>query len=171
MTDAFYSVPTNNIVDYKPRDQLAAEAQLAAFIEWAKQTLPKGIPNQVHSSICWEDGSWHQHGFYACSFRALGSTNVAPKAMQIPFTDFAKAILVYRRVYSQKKVMTIWLRALAGMGAALFELTGTQDVTRVSAAICNKACEDMDRRWTKGNTAYQHGKALEAIITLMRAKK
>ncbi|UNG19483.1 hypothetical protein [Stutzerimonas zhaodongensis] len=171
MTDAFYPVPTNNIVDYKPKNQLAAEAQLAAFIEWAKQTLPKGIPNQVHSSIRWEDGSWHRHGFYACSFTALGSTNVAPKAMQTPFTDFAKAILVYRRVYSQKKVMTIWLRALATMGVALFELTGTQDVTRVSAAVCNKACEDMDRRWTKGNTAYQHGKALEAIITLMRTKK
>lgn len=61
MTDAFYSVPTNNIVDFKPRNQLAAEAQLAAFIEWAKQTLPKGIPTQVHSSIRWEDGSWHRH--------------------------------------------------------------------------------------------------------------
>ena len=41
MTDAFYSEPTNNIVDFKPRSQLAADDQLAAFIEWAKQTLPK----------------------------------------------------------------------------------------------------------------------------------
>lgn len=171
MTDAFYSVLTNNIVDFKPRNQLAAEAQLAAFIEWAKQTLSKGIPNQVHSSIRWEDGSWHRHGFYACSFTMLGSINVAQKAMQAPFTDFAKAILVYRRVYLHKKVMTIWLRALAAMKVALFELTATQDVTRVSAAVCNNACEDLNRRWTKGNTAYQHGKALEAIITLMRAKK
>lgn len=51
MTDAFDSELTNNIVDFEPRSQLAAEAQLAAFIEWAKQTLPKGIPNRVHSSI------------------------------------------------------------------------------------------------------------------------
>lgn len=36
MTDAFDSEPTNNILDFKPRSQLAAETQLAAFIEWAK---------------------------------------------------------------------------------------------------------------------------------------
>lgn len=171
MTDAFYSEPTNNIVDFKPRSQLAAEAQLAAFIEWAKQTLPRGIPNRVHASIRWEDGSWHPHGCRGCSFTALGSTISAPKAMQAPFVEFAKAMLVYRRVYLQKKEVEGWLRALRTLEVALFELTGTRDVTRVSAAVCNKACEHMNRHWTKGNTAYQQGRALEAIIALMRAKK
>jgi hypothetical protein len=74
MTEAFDSEPTNNIVDFKPKSQLAAEAQLAVFIEWAKQTLPKGVPKRVHASIRWEDGSWHQHGFQGCNFAALGST-------------------------------------------------------------------------------------------------
>ncbi|MCQ4259786.1 hypothetical protein [Stutzerimonas stutzeri] len=171
MTDAFYSEPTNNIVVFKPRSQLAAEAQLAAFIEWAKQTLPKGIPNRVHASIRWEDGSWHPHGFEGCSFTALGTTKVAPKAMQAPFTEFAKAIVVYRRVYLQKKATKEWLRVLAALEVALFELTGTRDVTRVSAAVCNEACEHMSRHWTKGNTAYCFSKTLEAIIALMRAKK
>ena len=162
---------TENIVDFKPRSQLAAEAQLAAFIEWAKQTLPKGIPNRVHASIRWEDGSWHRHGFNSCSFTAFGSTKVAPKAMQAPFTEFAKAILVYRKVYLQKKAVKGWLRAMSALEVALFELTGTRDVTRVSAAVCNTACEHMNRHWTKGNTAYALSKALEVIITLMRAKK
>ena len=99
MTEAFDSEPTNNIVDFKPRSQLAAEAQLAAFIEWAKQTLPKGVPNRVHASIRWEDDSWHPHGVQSCSFTALGSTKAVPKAMQAPFTEFAKAMVVHRRVY------------------------------------------------------------------------
>jgi len=174
MTEAFDSEPpepTNNIVDFKPRSQLAAEAQLAAFIEWAKQTLPKGIPNRVHASIRWEDNSWHQHGVRACSFTALGSTKTAPKAMQAPFTEFAKAIVVYRRVYLQKKDITAWRRSLQALEAALFELTSTRDVTQVSAAVCNKACDHLNRHWTKGDTAYRHSKALEAAITLMRAKK
>ncbi len=162
---------TENIVDFKPKSQLAAEAQLAAFIEWAKQTLPKGIPNRVHASIRWEDDSWHQHGFGSCSFTALGSTIAARKAMQAPFTDFAKAILVYQKVISQKKAVYGWLNALKGLEAALFELTGARDVTRVSAAVCNKACEHMDRHWTKGDSAYLSSKSLDAIITLMRAKK
>ena len=150
MTEAFDSEPsepTNNIVDFKPRSQLAAEAQLTAFIEWAKQTLPKGIPNRVHASICWEDSSWHEHGLKSCSFTALGSTRVAPKAMQAPFTEFAKAIMVYRRVYLQKKVIRDWLSALKVLEAALVELTGTRDVTQVSAAVCNKACEHLSRHW------------------------
>ncbi len=174
MTEVFDSEPsepTNNIVDFKPRSQLAAEAQLVAFIEWAKQTLPKGIPNRVHASIRWEDGSWHPHGFQGCSFTALGSTKVAPKAMQAPFTEFAKAIAVYRRVYLQKKVIDDWLGALKTLEVALFELTGTRDVTRVSAAVCDTACNHMNRHWTKGDTGYRYGKALEAIITLMRDKK
>ncbi|UIP31979.1 hypothetical protein [Stutzerimonas kunmingensis] len=171
MTDAVYSEPTNNIVVFKPRSQLAAEAQLAAFIDWAKQTLPKGIPKRVHASIRWEDGSWHLHGFEGCSFTALGSTKVAPKAMQAPFMEFAKAIMVYRKVYLQKKAMRGWQGALSALEVALFELTGTRDVTRVSAAVCNIACEHMTRHWTKGNTAYLCSKSLEALITLMRASK
>ncbi|TRO36630.1 hypothetical protein [Ectopseudomonas mendocina] len=174
MTEVFDSEPsepTNNIVDFKPRSQLAAEAQLVAFIEWAKQTLPKGIPNRVHASIRWEDDSWHPHGFKGCSFTTLGSTKVAPKAMQAPFTEFAKALVVYRRVYLQKKSVDEWLFALRELEAVLFELTGTRDVTRVSAAVCSTACEHMNRHWTKGNTAYGISKALEAIITLMRDKK
>lgn len=174
MTEAFDSEPsepTNNIVDFKPRSQLAAETQLAAFIEWAKQTLPKGIPYRVHASIRWEDDSWHSHGVQSCSFSALGPTKTDPKAMQVPFTEFAKAMVVYRRVYLQKKDICNWLSALKALEAALFELTGTLDVTQVSAAVCNKACDHLNRHMTKGDTAYRYSKALEAIITLMRDKK
>ena len=162
---------TENLVDFKPKSQLAAEAQLAAFIEWAKQTLPKGIPNRVHASIRWEDGSWHPHGFHGCSFTALGSTRVVPKAMQAPFTEFAKAMAVYRRVFLQKKSTCDVLNALKALEVALFELTCTRDVTLVSAAVCSKACEYLDLHCTKGNTAYIYGRALEGVIALMRAKK
>ena len=161
----------NNVIDFKPQSQLAAEDQLAAFIEWGKLTLLKGIPNRVRASIRWEDTSWHQHGFKGCSFSALGSTRAAQKAMQAPFTDFAKAILVYRRVYLQKSQMTDWLNALKALEAALFELTGTRDVTQVSAATCNKACDHVQRQWTKGNSAYDISKSLDALINLMRGKK
>lgn len=171
MTDALDSEPTNNIADFKPMSQLAAEAHLAAFIEWAKDTLPKGIPNRVNESIRWEDSSWHPHGLTSCSFTALGSTKDAPKAMQAPFTEFAKAIMVYRRVYLQKKTLHDWVNALKALEVALYEVKSTRDVTRVSAAVCNKACYRMELHWTKGNSAYIHSKSLEAIITLMRDKK
>jgi hypothetical protein len=160
-----------NIVDFKPNSHLNAEAQLNAFLEWAKETLPKGIPDRVYASIRWEDESWHPHGFTGCAFTALGSTRNAPKKMQPPFTDFAKAILVYRRVYQTKKAVQDWLASMKALEAALVELTGTRDVTRVSAAVCNRACEHMETQWAKGDNAYTLGRLLETIITLMRDKQ
>ncbi len=161
----------SNIVDFKPKSHLAAEDQLNVFIQWAKATLPKGIPDRVHASIRWEDGSWHSHGFISCAFTALGSSTIAPVKMQHPFIDFAKSILVYRRVYQTKKSVYEWLNAMKALEVALFELTGTRDVTLVSAAVCNRACEHMKIHWKIGNSAYSFSKALENIITLMRDKK
>lgn len=171
MIDVVDAKPTNNVVDFEPKSHLDAETQLASFIQWAKETLPKGIPDHVHESIRWQDRSWHNHGFAGCSFTALGSTVAAPREMQPPFMEFAKAILVYRRVYAKMKTVGNWLATLKPLEAALVELTGTRDVTRVSAAVCNKTCELLSRHWTKGNNAYQLSKSLEVIITLMRAKK
>jgi len=171
MTKPFDSSSTDHIVDFKPKSHRDSEAQLEAFVQWAKQTLPKGIPDRVHESIRWQDRSWHKHGFTSCSFTALGSTIAAPKTMQPPFIEFAKAILVYRRVYSHKKSLQTWLCAIKALEAALVDLTGSRDVTRVTAAICNKACEHMNRHWTKGAVPYRHSKALVQIIALMRAKK
>jgi hypothetical protein len=163
--------PATTIFDFKPKDHLAAQAQLAAFIQWARQTLPKGIPNRVHASIRWEDGSWHRHGIGWCAFVELGSTRGAPKELQPPFADFAKAIVVHRRVYAQKKSVQDRMAALRALEIALIDLTGTRDVTLVSAAVCNRACDHLSRHWAKGNNAYAFGKALEKIISLMRTKK
>jgi len=161
----------SNIVDFKPKSHLAAEAQLNAFIRWAKTTLPKGIPDWVYASIRWEDEGWHAHGFKNCAFTALGSTRKAPKKMQPPFTDFAKAIMVHRRVYQAKKDLEGWHKPLKALEVALVELTGTRDVTRVSAAVCNLACAHMQSHWVKYDSSYVSAKALEKIITLMRDKK
>jgi len=161
----------SNIVDFKPKSHLAAEDQLNVFIQWAKATLPKGIPYRVRASIRWEDESWHSHGFDGCSFTALGSSISAPVKMQHPFTCFAKAILVYRRVYQTKKTADGLLISMKALEAALVELTGTRDVTLVSAAVCNRACEHMKTHWKAGNSAYSFSKDLEKIITLMRDKK
>jgi hypothetical protein len=161
----------SNIVDFNPKSHLAAEEQLNVFIQWAKATLPKGIPDRVHASIRWEDGSWHSYGFKGCAFTALGSSIIAPVKMQHPFTDFAKSILVHRRVYQTKKTVDEWLTSMKPLEVALVELTGTRDVTLVSAAVCNRACEHMKTHWKLGNNAYTFSKALENIISLMREKK
>lgn len=170
MTLTVDSKPKTNIVDFKPHSHLAAESQLKAFIAWAKETLPMGIPDLMYMSIRWEDDSWHPHGVDDCAFTALGSSRAAPRKMQPPFIDFAKAMMVHRRVYQTKKIVKDWLRSMQALEASLVELTGTRDVTRVSAAVCNRACEYMQSRGAKGNNAYIHSKALERIIALMRKK-
>lgn len=158
----------SNIIDFTPKADLDAAQQLDAFIAWAKGTLPKGIPNRVHASIHWEMDSWHQSGMKLASFTALNSPQYAKAEdksyMQPPFLDFAKAMLVYRRVYLGKKDIRGWLDAMKVLEFALVELTGTRDVTQTSAAVCNRACEHMRAKWTKGNNAYIASTRLEQLI-------
>jgi len=165
----------SNIIDFKPLSHLKAAAQLEAFITWAQATLPKGVPNQrVHAGIRWDMDSWHSSGISSCAFTAHGSPrNSNPKYkkfMQPPFMDFAKALIVYYRVFRGKKSAKDMLSGARILEVALVEVTGARDVTRVSAAICNRACEHLKAEYPDGNSAYIRSKYLEQIVVLMRDK-
>lgn len=165
----------SNVIDFKPLSHLKAAAQLDAFITWAQATLPKGVPNQrVHAGIRWDMDSWHNSGISSCAFTAHGSPrNSNPKYkkyMQPPFMDFAKALIVYYRVFQGKKSAKDMLSGARILEVALVEVTGARDVTRVSAAICNRACEHLKAEYPDGNSAYIRSKYLEQIVVLMRDK-
>ena len=165
----------SNITDFKAQSYLKAATQLDAFIAWAKDTLPKGVPNKrVYAGIRWDMDSWHKSGIPSCAFTAHRSPRNAKakdkKYMKPPFIDFAKAIIVYYRVYQGKKSAKDWVLAARILEATLVELSGTRDVTRVSAAICNRACEHLKNEYPDGNVAYNHSKSLEQIVQLMRDK-
>ncbi|EPG9351910.1 hypothetical protein [Stutzerimonas stutzeri] len=165
----------SNIIDFKPLSHLKAAAQLDAFLAWAKATLPKGTLNQrVHPGIRWDMDSWHNSGIKSCAFTAHGSPrNSNPKDkkyMQPAFMDFAKALIVYYRVFRGKKSAKDILSGARILEVALVEVTGSSDITRVSAAICNRACEKLKAEFPDGNSAYIRSKHLEKIIVLMRDK-
>jgi len=165
----------SDIIDFKPQSHLKAAAQLDAFIAWAQATLPKGIPNKlVHVGIRWDIDSWHKSGIHSCAFTAHGSPrNVKAqdkKYMQPPFMDFAKALVVYYRIFQGKKSAKEWLSTARVVETALVELSGTRDVTLVSAAICNRACEYFQTEHPVSDTAYRKSKNLEQIVHLMREK-
>lgn len=161
----------NDIIDFKPKAALGAAKQLEAFIAWAKSTLPKGIPDRAHTGIQWDMNSWHTVGMSGAVFTALGSPrNVSAEQrqyMQRPFIDFAKAIVVYDRVYRGQKNSKKWLPALRALEVALLELTGAGDVTQVSAAVCSQACECLQAHWANAENVYVAGKSLEKLIKLM----
>lgn len=166
----------NSIIDFKPQSHLKAAAQLNAFIAWAKATLAKGVPNErVRAGIRWDMESWHKFGISGCAFTAHGSPRYAKikdkKYIEPPFIDFAKAIVVYYRVFLGKKSAKEWLSAAKVLEVALVELSGTRDVTRVSAAICNRACEYFKKKYSDANAAYIYSKILEQIVKLMMDKK
>lgn len=84
--------------------------------------------------------------------------------------DFAKAVIVYHRVFQGKKSAKDILSGARILEVALVEVTGARDVTRVSAAICNRACEHLKAEYPDGNSAYVRSKYLEQIVVLMRDK-
>ncbi|MCH4562339.1 hypothetical protein MKP05_04225 [Halomonas sp. EGI 63088] len=164
----------SKIIDFKPQNHLKAAAQLNAFVAWATATLPKGVPNErVYAGIRWDMDSWHKSGVSNCAFTAHGSPRYAKakdkKYMQPPFIDFAKALVVYYRVFLGKQSVKGYLSAAKALELALVELSGTRDVTRLSAAICNRACEHFKTKHPD-YIAYQLSKNLERIVKLMREK-
>jgi hypothetical protein len=166
-----------DIIDFQPKEGLEAYEQLDAFVAWGKITLPKGIPNRVNENIRWDMDSWHRSGVKHAAFTAFKSPrNPTPETklyMQLPFKDFAKALVVYRCIFLEKKSSDSWLRCLKALEVALVELSGARDVTQVSAAVCNRACELIQLQWTRenNNNAYRIGKCLEQIVKLMVEKR
>lgn len=165
----------SQIIDFKPLSHAKAAAQLDAFITWAQSTLPKGVPNQrVHAGIRWDMDSWHNSGINSCAFTAHGSPRNANtkdrKFMRASFMDFAKALIVYHSVFRAKKSAKDMLSGLRVLEVALFDVTETSDPTRVSAAICNRACEHLKAEYPNGDSAYRRSKFLEQIVVLMRDK-
>lgn len=165
----------SKIIDFEPQSHLNSAAQMNAFIAWAKDTLLKGAANKrVHAGIRWDMDSWHKFGIEGCAFTAHGSPRYAKKKekkyMQSPFLDFVKAIIVYYKVYRGDKSILGWLAALRKLEFALVELSGKRDVTRVSSAIFNRACEHLKDSYPNGNHAYNKSKNLEQIFKLMKDK-
>ncbi len=165
----------SNITDFKPQAHLKAAAQLDAFISWAQATLQKGVPSRrVHAGIRWDMDSWHQYGLKACSFSAHGSSRGTKskyrKNMQPVFMDFAKAVIVYHGIFRSKVGVYGLLPSLRSLEVALRELTGTVDITLVSAAVCSRACEHLQSCYPNKNTAYTHAKYLAQVVSLMSEK-
>lgn len=165
----------SNITDFKPQAHLKAAAQLDVFISWAQATLPKGVlSKRVHAGIRWDMNSWHQYGLKACTFSAHGSPRSVRseyrKNMQPAFMDFAKAVIVYHGIFRNKKAVHGLLPSLRNLEVALRELTGTGDITLVSTAVCNRACEHLQAYYSNKNTAYTHAKYLSQVVSLMREK-
>jgi len=164
----------SNIVNFKPRADLDTAEQLGEFIAWAKETLPKGIPDLVHESIQWDMPSWHQSGVTRATFTALSSPKYACDNtrlyMQPPFIDFAKAIAVHVRVFLRKKSVGDWMSALRALEAALVEVKGTRDVSQVSASVCNRACEYLVEKYRAGKGARGKSLHIERIVKFMGKK-
>lgn len=165
----------NNIIDFNPLSKIKASEQLDAFIAWAKTTLPKGVKNhRVHAGVQWDMNSWHNSGIPSCGFTAHGSPRNSKSSdkiyMQPPFMDFAKAVIVHQRIFKGRKSAKDILSGLRILEVALVEITGTRDVTKVSASICHRACEHLKAEYPTGNSAYNRSKYLENIVTLMREK-
>lgn len=159
----------NSIISFKARKGLEAAINLAAFIDWAKITLPLGA--KVKDGIQWDADTWTFWGINrsrVSSFRARKGDK--DKLMAQPFRNFAKAVMVHRAV-KDEKTLDSWDMALKALEASLREITGNVDVTQTNAAVCAKACDLMRKKWPENeNGVYYASAALVQIMSLLREK-
>ncbi len=165
-----------NIVQFVPKAQATAEANLQAFIEAAKPILAS-YPN-VSS---WDENNWDLSGTVArsgsgdnriaCAFGDFdssqrssrkGPTKVDSGWMSEPFLSFAKAYILYARAIAGSLQVANALAALRVLEKALIEINAESAPHRTGPLVCNRAANLIQERYTDAS-AYRIGKALEAV--------
>jgi hypothetical protein len=173
-------VTATNIVQFVPKAQATAEANLQAFVETAKPILGS-YPN-VRS---WDENNWDLRGAIersghgdhriACAFGDFessrrssrkGSARAHSGWMSEPFLSFAKAYILYVRSINGSLQIANALAALRALEKALVDTHGESAPHRTGPLVCNRAANLIQERYTDA-AAYGVGKSLEAVTAFI----
>ncbi|MFW7523768.1 hypothetical protein ACODM8_06460 [Vibrio ostreicida] len=156
----------SHILQFKPKTDLTAQANLDAFIKWAKQVAEDSKGGLLYDSFSWDDLTWRTHGVNEAAFTRSGWTASNPVWMESPFVDFAKAIVIKRYCYDRFKSMQQYLDALRALEAALTSLQRAGVVTQITAEVCNTALGCIVTAYNE-KRAYSVSLALGKIVSWM----
>ncbi|MCY9811370.1 hypothetical protein [Aeromonas caviae] len=134
----------SHIAHFKARAELSAAQNLANLIALARNQIT--LWSELEG-FAWDAHDWPTH-FNKLRFLKLGERNlhssreIEPhQAMAAPFINFAKAYLRYTQHIQKTKTFKRTVAALQLLEAALLELEGTGDITRMAERHLDRAVE------------------------------
>ncbi|MBQ4854640.1 hypothetical protein IMW82_08155 [Rhodanobacter sp. B2A1Ga4] len=154
------------VVQFVPRAEREASANLAEFIRLAREDL-----TAFASGGAWDSDKW-QHNETVVVF----ATKTAPfdsysfKPMAEPFKQFAKAYIRYRYSHRPVKSLAMMLQALRCLEAGLLTACGRADVVLLTGAvmdICATKCREL---YSSEDVHHKTGLQMQAIFDFLREK-
>lgn len=140
---------------FKPNHELAAEANLKAFIAKCRNDL-----TVFGADLDWEAAVWPK----VMVFAKLGVTTRKPDPEQLmtsEFSDFAKAYFRYQQGHKPTGTRNEG-KALRAIEAALLQVSGTADIRDISIAVLDEAAMLARQHYSPG-AAYHCGREIERL--------
>ncbi|MEQ6475307.1 integrase [Comamonas sp. wu1-DMT] len=160
----------SNLVLFKPRRELSAEKNLAAFVAMCRDELTALGADLPFDEMKWDVTNHIKLKGKNGALRAVFSTwesadDSEPTPMAEPYAAFAKSYFRYQHAFCPTKSIGSRLAATRALGAALAE-HGSHDVTLVHGQVLNRAAQLIAVHYGK-DTAYRTGQQLEMLASFI----
>lgn len=155
------------VVQFVPRDDHDAKANLAEFIRLAKDEL-----TAFSAGGAWDRNRWEQGDtvvVFATKTADLGSYSYTPMAE--PFMELAKAYVRYSFSHNPVKSLAVTSHALRCLEAALVSTPGPAEIGKLNVAlmdICAAKCREF---FSSADVQCQTGQALKKIFDFLRENR
>jgi hypothetical protein len=153
----------DKIFHFKPKDELSANSNLESFIKKCRDEL-----TVFGADLDWDSVIWPK----VTVFSKLGVTTRRPTTEQEldgAFADFAKAYFRYQQGHKPTGTKNE-SKALRAVEAALLQVTGSADVSKLSISVLDEAAELAKQHYSEG-AAYHCGREIERLAVFVTENK
>lgn len=159
-----------NLVLFKPRRELSAEQNLAAFVSLCRDRLTIFGAELPFDKMTWDVTAYVRLKGKTNALRAVFSSwetanDREPTSLSEPYGAFAKAYVRYQHGLRPTKVIGFRIAATRALGAALAE-RGTVNAASVDAGTLNRAAQLINARYSE-SAGYRIGQQLEMLASFM----
>lgn len=156
-----------DVVQFVPRDDRDAKANLEEFVRMAKEELTAFAVGGAWESDKWAEGDTVV--VFATKTAHLGSYAYTPMAE--PFKEFAKAYVRYSYSHRRVKSLAVTSHALRCLEAALVNTPGPAEIGKVNVALMDLCAAKCREFFSSEDVKYQTGSALKKIFDFLRGKR
>lgn len=159
-----------NLVLFKPRRELGAEQNLAAFVSLCRDQLTIFGADLPFDEMTWDVTAFvklkAKNGAVRAVFSSWGTANGRePAPLPEPYGSFAKSYFRYQHGLRPTKVIGFRIAATRALAAALAE-QGTAHAASVDAATLNRAAQLIKGKYSE-SAGYRIGQQLEMLASFM----
>lgn len=153
----------SDVIQFVSRAELDAKANLAAFINLAKERL-----TAFGAGGAWDSNRWeHDEVVAVFATKTMPLTSYSYTPMAEPFMQFAKSYLRYSFSHAPVKSVAYMLQALRCVEAGLLA-SGEADIRRLTAAIMDVSAEKCREFYRSDDLLCNTGRQLQKLFDFVR---